>query len=83
MIAGYMGASGAFDDAIGEFAMEYADQNERDYRGFVTAIREVVSKRLPTSKPGLFSRERLQDIDQVPMRRVGQVAKLVDRMCVH
>jgi hypothetical protein len=40
MIAGYLGASGAFDDAIGEFAMEYADQNERDYRGFVTAIRE-------------------------------------------
>jgi hypothetical protein len=40
MIAGYMGASGAFDDAIGEFAVEYADQNERDYRGFVTAIKE-------------------------------------------
>jgi hypothetical protein len=40
MIPGYMGASGAFDDAIGEFAVEYADQNERDYRGFVTAIKE-------------------------------------------
>jgi Uncharacterized protein conserved in bacteria (DUF2252) len=40
MIAGYMGASGTFDDAIGEFAMEYADQNERDYRGFVTAAKE-------------------------------------------
>ena len=39
MIAGYMGAGGAFDDAIGEFAMEYADQNESDYRGFVTAIK--------------------------------------------
>ena len=40
MIAGYMGASGTFDDAIGEFAMEYADQNERDYRAFVTAVKE-------------------------------------------
>jgi Uncharacterized protein conserved in bacteria (DUF2252) len=40
MIAGYMGASATFDDAIGEFAMEYADQNERDYRGFVTAVKE-------------------------------------------
>ena len=39
-IAGYMGASGAFDDAIGEFAMEYADQNESDYRLFITAVRE-------------------------------------------
>ena len=38
MIAGYMGASATFDDAIGEFAMEYADQNERDYRAFVTAV---------------------------------------------
>ena len=40
MIAGYMGASATFDDAIGEFAMEYADQNERDYRAFVTAVKE-------------------------------------------
>jgi hypothetical protein len=40
MVAGYMGASAAFDDAIGEFAMEYADQNECDYRAFVTAVKE-------------------------------------------
>jgi hypothetical protein len=40
MIAGYMGASAIFDDAIGEFAMEYADQNERDYRAIVTAVKE-------------------------------------------
>ncbi len=40
MIAGYMGASGVFDDAICEFAVEYADQNQRDYRAFVKAVRE-------------------------------------------
>ncbi len=40
MIAGYMGSSGTFDDAVGEFAVEYADQNERDYRAFVKAARE-------------------------------------------
>jgi len=40
MISGYMGSGGAFDDAIGEFAVEYADQNERDYRAFVKAVRE-------------------------------------------
>jgi uncharacterized protein (DUF2252 family) len=39
-IAGYMGASSVFDDAISEFAVEYADQNERDYRAFIKAIRE-------------------------------------------
>jgi len=27
-------------DAIGEFAVDYADQNERDYRGFVSAVKE-------------------------------------------
>jgi len=40
MISGYMGSSGIFDDAIGEFAVEYADQNQRDHRAFVKAIRE-------------------------------------------
>jgi len=40
MISGYMGSSNAFDDAIGEFAVEYADQNQRDYRAFVKAVRE-------------------------------------------
>lgn len=39
-IAGYMGSSVVFDDAICEFAVEYADQNERDYRAFIKAIRE-------------------------------------------
>ena len=38
MIAGYMGASGVFDDAIAEFAVEYADQVHKDHRAFVRAI---------------------------------------------
>ncbi len=40
MIAGYMGSNTTFDDAVCEFAVEYADQNIRDYRGFVKGIRE-------------------------------------------
>ena len=40
MIAGYMGSSATFDDAICEFAVEYADQTQRDYRAFVKAVRE-------------------------------------------
>ena len=35
-----MGASSAFDEAICEFAVEYAAQNERDYRAFIKAVRE-------------------------------------------
>ncbi|HUI97418.1 MAG TPA: DUF2252 family protein [Xanthobacteraceae bacterium] len=40
MIAGYMGSSEAFDDAICEFADEYADQNRLDHRALVKAVRE-------------------------------------------
>ena len=32
--------SPVFDDAICEFAVEYADQNQRDYRAFIKAVRE-------------------------------------------
>jgi hypothetical protein len=40
MISGYMGSGQTFDDAIGEFAVEYADQNRSDYRAFTRAIRQ-------------------------------------------
>ena len=37
-IAAYLGASDAFDQAITQFAVTYADQNERDHRSLVEAI---------------------------------------------
>ena len=40
MMAGYMGSGQTFDDAVGEFAVEYADQNRRDFREFTKAIRD-------------------------------------------
>jgi uncharacterized protein (DUF2252 family) len=43
MISGYLGTNGRFDDAVADFAAAYADQNERDYRAFMKAIR---SKRI-------------------------------------
>jgi hypothetical protein len=39
-MAGYMGSGQSFDDAVGEFAVEYADQNRCDFRAFTQAIRE-------------------------------------------
>jgi uncharacterized protein (DUF2252 family) len=39
LIAGYIGSSRAFPDAVGEFAVAYADQNQRDYRAFLEQIR--------------------------------------------
>jgi uncharacterized protein (DUF2252 family) len=40
MISGYMGSAATMDDAIGEFAVDYADQNQADYRAFLQSIRE-------------------------------------------
>ena len=39
-IASYLGAKSRFDRAMTAFAVTYADQNERDYERFVTAVRE-------------------------------------------
>ncbi|MEJ8813209.1 DUF2252 domain-containing protein [Variovorax ureilyticus] len=38
-IAGYMGSGQSFEDAVGEFATEYSQQNRKDYRAFLKAIR--------------------------------------------
>jgi uncharacterized protein (DUF2252 family) len=38
-IGGYMGKNATFDEAIGEFAVAYADQTERDHAELVKAIR--------------------------------------------
>ncbi|WP_026603384.1 DUF2252 domain-containing protein [Methylomonas sp. 11b] len=37
-ISGYLGKSDRFDQAIGEFALAYADQNQRDYTALVDAV---------------------------------------------
>jgi hypothetical protein len=39
-IASYLGNSVAFDNAIAEFAVAYADQNERDFKAFTKAIED-------------------------------------------
>jgi uncharacterized protein (DUF2252 family) len=38
-IASYLGKGEAFDRAIASFSASYADQNERDYEAFATAVR--------------------------------------------
>ncbi len=38
-IAGYLGSSDSFDEAMGDYAVAYADQVERDYETFVKATR--------------------------------------------
>ncbi len=38
-ISGYLGKSDAFDQAIGAFALAYADQNEKDHAALVAAVK--------------------------------------------
>jgi len=38
-ISGYLGKNDAFDQAIGEFALAYADQTEQDHAALVEAVR--------------------------------------------
>ncbi|MGC1989613.1 MAG: DUF2252 domain-containing protein, partial [Candidatus Acidiferrales bacterium] len=38
-IAGYLGKSGAFDEAVQKFATSYAEQTERDHQTLVKAVR--------------------------------------------
>ena len=40
MMAGYMGSGRSFDEAICDFAADYADQAERDHKAFVKAFRQ-------------------------------------------
>ena len=39
-LAAYLGGSGAFDQAIADFAETYADQNEDDYAAFQAAVKD-------------------------------------------
>jgi len=39
MIAGYLGSGDQFDEAIGDYAVAYADQVEHDYKTLVQAVR--------------------------------------------
>jgi len=39
-LASYLGGSGAFDQAIADFAEIYADQNERDYAALQAAVKD-------------------------------------------
>ncbi|MDD6351097.1 MAG: DUF2252 family protein [Lachnospiraceae bacterium] len=44
-IAGYLGKSRKFEEAVTEFASHYADQNEEDYRTYVKYYKEQQEKR--------------------------------------
>ena len=38
MISGYLGKSDRFEEAIGDFAVAYANQNERDHAALAAAV---------------------------------------------
>ena len=44
VLAGYMGKSGAFDDALASFAMAYAGRTQQDYDQLASAKRSIAKK---------------------------------------
>jgi hypothetical protein len=53
MIAGYLGSSDRFDDALVGYAAAYADQAERDFAVFKAAIRSGRLRTKPDKNSGL------------------------------
>ncbi len=51
-IAGYLGSSAVFDEAVGDFAISYADQTMRDYGAFLEAIDQGRVSASATEKVG-------------------------------
>jgi hypothetical protein len=39
MVSGYVGNGAAFEEAITDFAVAYADQTEKDWNSFLAAIK--------------------------------------------
>jgi uncharacterized protein (DUF2252 family) len=52
-IAGYLGSSEQFDDALAKYSQAYADQAERDFKTFQTAIRSGRLSTEPAKGAGL------------------------------
>jgi uncharacterized protein (DUF2252 family) len=53
MIAGYLGSTDQFDDALAQYSKAYADQAERDYETFQSAIRSGRLQTEPAKGVGL------------------------------
>src|SRR5271166_1556712 len=53
MVAGYLGSSDQFDDALAKYSEAYADQAERDYETFRAAIRSGRLRTEPAEGVGL------------------------------
>ncbi len=50
-IAAYLGSSDAFDQAVGDFAAAYAEQNARDFAAMTEAVQSGRLAPVPTSAP--------------------------------
>jgi len=53
MIAGYLGSTEQFDDALAKYSEAYADQAERDYKTFQAALRSGRLSTEPAEGVGL------------------------------
>ncbi len=65
-IAGYLGSSDVFDEAVADFAASYADQNERDYAELAKAAKSgritVQAGLLAALRPGMAASARIRSM---------------------
>ena len=70
VIAGYMGRSEAFDDALASFAMAYAEQTVKDHAALVKAKGGAKAEASPkAAKPARKSRSRRGSRPDIQVRR--------------
>jgi uncharacterized protein (DUF2252 family) len=77
MVAGYIGRSTRFDDAIVKFAADYANQTERDWEALLHSRHQAKPSTKPAGKPktaGNLS-AKLVTIDAVPAKSTGKRKK--------
>ena len=51
LISGYLGKADKFDEAIGDFALAYADQNEKDHAALIAAVKAGRIKAIVEEQP--------------------------------
>jgi uncharacterized protein (DUF2252 family) len=69
MLAGYLGMADRFDKALVNFAVDYADQDTRDFEQWLKAIRTgIVEVLKPAAKPATANSKKSQEKKKAPSK---------------
>ena len=69
MLSGYLGAADRFDKALANFALDYADQDTRDFEQWLKAIRAgIVEVLKPAAKPATAKKKKSHEKKKAPAK---------------